>query len=48
MDLETLRTLADIGLGAIALVYVRRAGQILQNHETRITVLETQRKVATR
>jgi hypothetical protein len=40
MDWDTVKTVADIGLGAIALVYVHRAGRILQNHEVRITVLE--------
>lgn len=40
MDFDTLKTVLDVGLGCLALMLYRQHGQILQNHEVRITILE--------
>lgn len=40
IDWDTLRTLADIGLGAVALYYARNLGKVIENHETRLVALE--------
>lgn len=44
MDLDTLRTAVDMGLGGVALLLYYRQGKILQNHETRLRLVERQVK----
>lgn len=39
-DLDTIKTAVDVGLGAIALMYVHRLGKLLDTHEKRISTLE--------
>lgn len=41
MDLDTIKTAIDTGLGAIALLYVHRVGRVLEKQDARITALET-------
>jgi len=52
MEWSTIQTLADIGLGGIALVLYRRQGEILKNvvaiqatHGIRIAKLERRKRV---
>jgi hypothetical protein len=40
MDLETIRTAIDTGLGAIALLYAHRIGALLKTLTERIAKLE--------
>lgn len=40
LNFDVIKTLLDVGLGAVALVYARRLGLLLENHETRLTKLE--------
>lgn len=40
MDIDTIRTALDIGLGAVALFYVNRLQKLLETHEARISALE--------
>lgn len=44
MDTETIKTAIDSGLGAIALMYVHRVGQVLEKHEKRLVKLERRRR----
>lgn len=40
LSLDTIRAALDVGLGAVALMYVHRLGKVLDNHETRLVRLE--------
>lgn len=40
-DLDSIKTILDIGIGATALLYVYKLNKLLERHEVRITNLET-------
>lgn len=40
LDWDSIKTLADVGLGTVALMMYHRQGEVLKNHEIRITTLE--------
>jgi hypothetical protein len=44
MDLDTIKTAIDTGLGAIALLYAHRVGRVLEKQDARITALESRRR----
>lgn len=39
-DLDFIKTALDVGLGAVALMYVHRLGKLLDTHSQRLTALE--------
>lgn len=43
MDLDTVKTAIDTGLGAVALLYAHRVGRLLEKQDVRLTVLEKRR-----
>lgn len=41
LDLDTIRTIADIGLGAFSLMLFVQQSRLIKDHEHRITALES-------
>jgi len=40
LDIDSIKTVLDIGLGTVALIYVHKLQRLLDNHDTRISRVE--------